>query len=186
MRKFHPHVHLVSLEDFYIALLWATKRRENEVSPSGPRNIGQMITAGRWITVVGLSPGPGSFLWFSLEFSYVSPSCGTFPNHAVLLLCGAAMCRLQASYGSRNTRANQDRDKLAELEFHYSCSWIAVPSPAWRCTMPCCPQVSRVAPKCGASPLDKPHPLFTGLGPWEQAAGFSHQAPILIFKSFTN
>lgn len=148
-----------------------------------------MIAAGRWITVVGLSPGPGSFLWFSLEFSYVSLNCGTFPNHGVPLLCGAAMCRLQASYGSRNTRANQDRDKLVELEFHCSWSWRAAPSPPWRCTpnMPCCPQQSREwLPNVVLPPLGKPHPPFTGLGPWKQAVGFSHQAPILIFKSFTN
>lgn len=96
-----------------------------------------MITAGRWITVVGLSPGPGSILWFSLEFSSVSQSCGTFPNHAVLLPCGAVMCRLHTSCGSRNMRANQDRDKLVEPEFHCSWSWRAAPWPAWRCTMPC-------------------------------------------------
>lgn len=123
-------------------MFWATKRREDEVSPSGSRNIGQAIAAGRWITVVGLSFSPGSFLWFSFEFSYVSPSHGTFPNHAVSPLCGAAVWRLQASYGSRNMRANQDRDRLAEPEFHGSWSWRAAPSPSWHCTMPCCPQRS--------------------------------------------
>lgn len=157
MQKFHSHVHMLNLKDFILRCL-----SQNEVSPSGSRNIGQMIISGRWITVVGLSPGPGSFLRFSLEFSHVSLSYGTFPNHAVPLLW------LQASYGCRNIRAYQDRDRC-----HVD-----------QAVLP--PAVSRVAPKCGASPLDKPHTCFMGLGTWKQALRFSHQAPMLISKSFTN
>lgn len=48
------------------------------------------------------------------------------------------------------------------------------------------PTVSHVAPKCGASLLDKPHTCFTELVTQKKALGFSHQAPMLISKSFTN
>lgn len=168
MHKCHPRVHLLSLKDFYIAVFGATKRMENEASPSGPRNTGQMITPGRWITVAGLSLGPGSFLRFSLEFSHVYRSCRSFPNRPVPLLCGAAMCGLQASYGSRNTRANQDRDKSNVAPCHVTPNSLMCGSQMW------------------CFPLDKPCTPFTGLGPWKQALGFSHQAPMLISKSFTN
>lgn len=131
MHKFHWHVHLLSLKDFYIAVFWATKRTENEVAPSGPRNTGQMIAPGRWITVAGLSLGPGSFLWFSLGFSHVYQSCRSFPNSPVPLLCGAAVCRLQASYESRNTRANQHRDKRNVAPCHVTPNSLMCGSQMW-------------------------------------------------------
>lgn len=49
------------------------------------------------------------------------------------------------------------------------------------------PQQSHVwLPNVVLPPLDKPCTPFTGLGPQKQALGFSHQAPMLISKSFTN
>jgi len=60
MHKFHPRVPLLSLKDFIL-------------QSSGPQREGKMkhlqvvpetevLAAGRWFTVVGLSPGRGSSL----------------------------------------------------------------------------------------------------------------------------
>lgn len=162
VHTFPPHVHLLSLEDFTLQCFGPQREGKMKRHQVGPEI--QADVHSRYMDHSGRLVSWPHFCVSLLSFPMRPWAVGLFqsmPCHFCVVQAPSCLWVRKHEQIRRETNVTLHHDALP-------------------------PTVSHVAPKCGASPLDKPHTPFSRLELQKQALGFSHQAPMLISKSFTD
>lgn len=162
MHTFPPHVHLLSLKDFMLECFGPQREGKMKRHQVGPEI--QADVRSRYMDRSGRLVSQPRFCVSLWSFPMCLWAVGLFqsmPCHFRVVQAPSQLWIQKHEQIRRETNVTLHHDALP-------------------------PAVSHVAPKCGASPLDKPHTPFSRLGPQKQALSFSHQAPTLISKSFTD